>query len=95
MNPEVERRLDLFAHRLEALSRELAEIRRLAEGERVAQLRPLESRPGRNRPRARRLPPVSGSGRARTASEAFVVGPGDRFGPTSSAPRGSRGPAGS
>jgi uncharacterized membrane protein len=32
VNPEVERRLELFGRRLEELSRELAEIRRLAEG---------------------------------------------------------------
>ena len=36
VNPEVERRLNLFALRLEELQRELAEIRRLAEGEPVA-----------------------------------------------------------
>jgi uncharacterized membrane protein len=32
VNPEVERRLEVFARRLEELTRELAEIRRLAEG---------------------------------------------------------------
>jgi hypothetical protein len=36
VNPEVERRLNLFAQRLAELQRELAEIRRLAEGERPA-----------------------------------------------------------
>jgi uncharacterized membrane protein len=33
VNPEVERRLEVFGRRLEELTRELAEIRRLAEGE--------------------------------------------------------------
>ena len=40
VNPEVERRLNLFAQRLAELQRELVEIRRLAEGEAVSPTAP-------------------------------------------------------
>jgi uncharacterized membrane protein len=45
VNPEVERRLELFGRRLEELSRELAEIRRLAEGAPAAPPTPAAAAP--------------------------------------------------
>jgi uncharacterized membrane protein len=45
VNPEVERRLNLFATRLAELQRELVEIRRLAEGETVAPPAPVVPAP--------------------------------------------------
>jgi hypothetical protein len=41
VNPEVERRLEVFGRRLEELTHELAEIRRLAEGKPVVETMPV------------------------------------------------------
>jgi hypothetical protein len=45
VNPEVERRLQLFGRRLEELTRELAEIRRLAEGGPAVEPTPVTPQP--------------------------------------------------
>jgi uncharacterized membrane protein len=45
VNPEVERRLELFGRRLEELSQELVEIRRLAEGEPTGERTPVPPQP--------------------------------------------------
>jgi hypothetical protein len=85
VNPELERRLDVLGQRIDALSRELVEIRRLAET--GAAQAPLEELPGWNRPRvaasapkrpARTRGPRGGSGLGRAARRPGLAGRRDR-----------------
>ena len=91
VNPELERRLDVLGQRIDALSRELAEIRRLART--GAAQAPLEE-PPRPEPAPRPPPPPPHRSRPRRPNREGLRG-GSETGASCSAPRGSRGPAGS